>query len=167
MNLEIQRYYLEINSIKDLSEIAKPSNIYEVSLIDPPDFQLNKFFYKQIGKNYNWIDRLVWSEKKWINYVNNSDVKTFVLKENNNLVGYFEQILNKERLDCEIAYLGILEDYFGKKLGGYLLSEAIKKSFSLGSIRTWVHTSSLDHKNALKNYLARGMQIFKSEKLII
>jgi len=129
VNLEIQRYYLEINSIKDLSEIAKPSNIYEVSLINPPDFQLNKFFYKQIGKNYNWIDRLVWSEKKWINYVNNSDVKTFVLKENNNLVGYFEQILNKERLDCEIAYLGILEDYFRKKLGGYLLSEAIKKSF--------------------------------------
>ena len=81
MNLEIQRYYLEINSIKDLSEIAKPSNIYEVSLINPPDFQLNKFFYKQIGKNYKWIDRLVWSEKKWINYVNNSDVKTFVLKE--------------------------------------------------------------------------------------
>ena len=103
MNLEIQRYYLEINSIKDLSEIAKPSNIYEVSLIDPPDFQLNKFFYKQIGKNYRWIDRLVWNEKKWINYVNNSDVKTFVLKEKNNPVGYFEQILNKERLDCEIA----------------------------------------------------------------
>ena len=118
MNLEIQRYYLEINSIKDLSEIAKPSNIYEVSLINPPDFQLNKFFNKQIGKNYKWIDRLVWSEKKWINYLNNSDVKTFVLKENNNLVGYFEQILNKERLDCEIAYLGILEDYFRKKLGG-------------------------------------------------
>ena len=42
MNLEIQRYYLEIDSIKDLSEIAKPSNIYKVSLIDPPDFQLNK-----------------------------------------------------------------------------------------------------------------------------
>ena len=167
MNLEIQRYYLEIDSIKDLSEIAKPSNIYEVSLINPPDFQLNKFFYKRIGKNYKWIDRLVWSEKKWINYVNNSDVKTFVLKEKNNLVGYFEQILNKERLDCEIAYLGILEDYFGKKLGGYLLSAAIKKSFGFGVKRVWVHTCSLDHKHALKNYLSRGMKIFKTELLNI
>ena len=56
--------------------------------------------------------------------------------------------------------------YFGQKLGGYLLSEAIKKSFLLGSKRVWAHTCSLDHENALKNYLARGMKIFNSETLI-
>ena len=167
MTIEVQRYYLEINSIKDLLEIAKPSNIYEVNLIDPPDFQLNKFFYKQIGKNYRWIDRLVWNEKKWFEYVNNLDVKTFVLKEENNLVGYSEQILNKKKLDCEIAYFGILEDYFGKKLGSYLLSETIKKSFAFGVKRVWVHTCSLDHKYSLKNYLSRGMKIFKNELLNI
>ena len=89
------------------------------------------------------------------------------MKESNNLVGYFEQILNKKKLDCEIAYLGILEDYFRKKLGGYLLSEAIKKSFGLGVKKAWVHTCSLDHKHALKNYLSRGMKIFKTELLNI
>ena len=41
-----------------------------------------------------------------------------------------------------------------------------KASFSLGSSRIWVHTCTLDHENALKNYLARGMKIFKSEALI-
>ena len=60
---------------------------------------------------------------------------------------------------------GVIEDYFGKKLGGFLLSEAIKKSFLTGVKRVWVHTCSLDHKNALKNYLSRGMTIFKSEIL--
>ena len=167
MTIEVQRYYLDINSIKDLSEIAEPSDIYQISLVNPPDFQLNKFFYKQIGQKYRWIDRLIWSEKKWIEYVNNSDVKTFILKEKNNLAGYFEQIFHKEKLDCEIAYFGILEDYFGNKLGGYLLSEAIKKSFRFGAKRTWVHTCSMDHKYALKNYLSRGMKIFKTEVLNI
>jgi len=167
VTIEVQRYYLDINSIKDLSEIAKPSDIYQISLVNPPDFQLNKFFYKQIGQKYRWIDRLIWSEKKWIEYVNNSDVKTFILKEKNNLAGYFEQIFHKEKLDCEIAYFGILEDYFGNKLGGYLLSEAIKKSFRFGAKRTWVHTCSMDHKYALKNYLSRGMKIFKTEVLNI
>lgn len=167
MTIKVQRYYLDINSIKDLSEIAKPSDIYQISLVNPPDFQLNKFFYKQIGQKYRWIDRLIWSEKKWIEYVNNSDVKTFILKEKNNLAGYFEQIFHKEKLDCEIAYFGILEDYFGNKLGGYLLSEAIKKSFRFGAKRTWVHTCSMDHKYALKNYLSRGMKIFKTEVLNI
>ncbi len=167
MTIEVQRYYLDINSIKDLSEIAEPSDIYQISLVNPPDFQLNKFFYKQIGQKYRWIDRLIWSEKKWIEYVNNSDVKTFIMKEKNNLAGYFEQIFHKEKIDCEIAYFGILEDYFGNKLGGYLLSEAIKKSFRFGAKRTWVHTCSMDHKYALKNYLSRGMKIFKTEVLNI
>ena len=165
MTIEVQRYYLEINSVKDLSEITKPSDIYRINIVDPPDFQLNKFFYKQIGKKHRWIDRLIWNEKNWIKYVNNSNVKTFVLKEQNNLAGYFEQIFHKEELDCEIAYFGILEDYFGRKLGGYLLSEAIKKSFRFGAKRVWVHTSSLDYKYALKNYLSRGMKIFKTEML--
>ena len=65
----------------------------------------------------------------------------------------------------EIAYFGILEEYFGKKCGGYLLSEAIKKLFDQGVSRVWLHTCSLDHENAIKNYLARGMQVFKSEKI--
>ena len=39
------------------------------------------------------------------------------------------------------------------------------KSFEKGVKRVWVHTCSLDHKNALKNYQARGMKIFKSEKI--
>ena len=167
MNLEIQRYYLEIDSIKDLSEIAKPSNIYEVSLINPPDFQLNKFFYKQIGKKHKWVDRLIWNENQWIKYINNSNVKTYTLQDNNNLAGYFEQIFDQKKLECEIAYFGILQDYIGKKLGGYLLSQAIKKSFAIGANRVWVHTCSLDHEHALKNYLSRGMKIFKSEILNI
>jgi len=79
--------------------------------------------------------------------------------------GYFEQNIHIQKHECEIAYFGILEEYIGKKIGAYLLSEAIKKSFKTGSKRIWVHTCSLDHKHALENYLSRGMKVFKSENL--
>ena len=161
----VKRNYLEIRSLKDLFELPKPSEKLNIELVDPPDFQLNKFFYKQIGKKLNWIDRLIWNDNKWINYLNNKNVYTYVLKEENNLVGYYEQIFDKEKLDCEIAYFGILEEYIGKKFGGYLLSEAIKNAFKLNYKRIWVHTCSLDHRHALKNYLSRGMKIFKSENI--
>ena len=81
-------------------------------------------------------------------------------------MGYFELIFNPHIKEAEIAYLGILDNYLEKRLGGYLLSEAIKISFSMRFSRVWVHTCSLDHKNALNNYLSRGMKIFKSETLI-
>ncbi len=163
---EVKRNYLEIKDLKDLTEGKKLSNDYSLNLVDPIDFQLNKFFYKNIGNSHEWIDRLTWSDEKWINYVSSKNVKTYILKHKNDLAGFFELIFHLEKKETEIAYFGILKEYQNKKLGSYLLSEAIKISFSKGTSRVWVHTCSLDHKNALNNYLSRGMKIFKSEILI-
>ena len=163
MTEEVKRNYLEINSLNDLKEGKQPSQDYKVNLIEPTDFQLNKFFYKNIGKKHKWIDRLIWTEEQWIKYVSNKNVKTFVLKNKKDLVGFFELIIHSEKQEVEIAYFGILEEYQNKKLGSFLLSNAIKKSFQQNVERVWLHTCSLDHKNALNNYLARGMKIFKSE----
>jgi len=160
---EVKRNYLEINSLKDLQESKQPTEDYTVNLIQPTDFQLNKFFYKNIGKKHKWIDRLIWTEEQWIKYVSNKNVKTFVLNNKKDLVGFFELIIYSEKKEVEIAYFGILEEYQNKKLGSYLLSDAIKKSFQENVERVWLHTCSLDHKNALNNYLSRGMKIFKSE----
>ena len=167
MTEEVKRNYLEINSLEDLKEGNKPSEGYSLSLIDSTNFQLNKFFYKNIGKNHKWVDRLTWSEEKWINYVSNESVRSYVFKFNDDLVGFFELIFHREKNEIEIAYFGILEEYQNKKLGSYLLSEAIKKSFENEINRVWVHTCSLDHKNALNNYISRGMKIFKTEILNI
>tara|TARA_B100000965_G_scaffold102045_1_gene83826 strand:+ start:638 stop:1144 length:507 start_codon:yes stop_codon:yes gene_type:complete len=162
---QVKRSYLEINALNELDKVKRPINNLYIEKIDPPDFQLNKFFYKQIGKNHKWIDRLVWSDQKWIEYLNTKGISTYILKQEGNLAGYFEQIFYKNDLNCEIAYFGILEEYIGKKFGGYLLSEAIIKSFEIGSKRVWVHTCSLDHKHALNNYLSRGMKVYKSFKI--
>ena len=163
MTEEVKRNYLEISSLNDLNEGNKPSEDYSLNLIDPINFQLNKFFYKNIGKKHKWIDRLIWNEQKWIDYVSSKKVKTYVLKNKDDLVGFFELIFHLEKKEVEIAYFGILEEYQNKKLGSFLLSEAIKKSFDQNINRVWLHTCSLDHKNALNNYIARGMKIFKSE----
>ena len=167
MTQEVKRNYLEINSLKDLNQVSKPSDEYVLNLLDPINFQLNKFFYKNIGKKHKWVDRLIWTEHQWIDYVSSKNVKTYVLKCKDDLVGFFELIHHQEKKEVEIAYLGILENYHNKKLGSYLLSEAIKESFKNKINRTWVHTCTLDHKNALNNYMTRGMKIFKTEIIII
>jgi len=159
----IVRNYLEIKSLNQLSEIKKPGDNYSLNQVLPNDFQLNKFFYKQIGQNHHWNDRLVWDDKKWIDYVSNPNVFTFVLKNNENIAGFFELIYHKNKFEIEIAYFGLLKGFVEKKLGGYMLTEAIKISFSYKVKRVWVHTCSLDHKNALNNYLARGMKIYNIE----
>ena len=165
MNKKIQRNYLEINSLSDLNESKIVEEGYSIKLVEPVDFQLNKFFYKNVGKNHHWVDRLVWTEKQWTEYVSNKKIKTYILKKQDDLAGYFELILHQNEI--EIAYLGLLEEYQNKKLGSFLLSSAIKNSFSYQTKRVWVHTCSLDHKNALNNYISRGMKIFKKETVTI
>ena len=165
MKNPIQRNYLEIKFISELIEAKKPLENLHLEKVEPADLPLNKFFYKEIGKKHRWTDRLTWSNKNWTDYLNNSGVFTYILKNKEDLVGYFEQNIYLPKHECEIAYLGILEEYIGKKIGAYLLSQAIKKSFETESKRIWVHTCSLDHKHALDNYLSRGMKVFKSETL--
>ena len=160
---KIDRFYLEIRSLKDLKVKKKPSDKVSIELLDNKNFQLNKFFYKQVGKKYQWTDRLVWQDKDWIKYVSDKNLKTYILKKDNDLIGYFELIFYQN--ECEMAYFGILEEYIGKNFGGYMLSESIKIAFEKKIKRLWVHTCSLDHKNAILNYKARGMEVFKTEEL--
>ena len=167
MNKKVERNYLELKSIEELKESKITNESYSINIVQPSDFQLNKFFYKNVGKNHHWVDRLVWTEKEWINYVSDQKVKTYILKDNDELAGYFELIFHQNENEIEIAYLGLLVEYQNQKLGSYLLSSALKKSFLEEPKRVWVHTCSLDHKNALSNYIGRGMKIFKKETIMI
>ena len=165
MITKVDRKYLEINSIDEINLSKKPKSNCKVEKKNPPDFQINKFFYKQIGKNYRWIDRLIWNDAKWMDYTSNTNLETYILTENDDLIGFFELLFHPEISKCEVAYFGILDQFIGKKYGGYLLSEALKLGFRKNTKKVWLHTCSLDHKHALKNYLGRGMKIFKSESI--
>ena len=75
----VQRYFLEIKDFSKLIDLNLPEN-YKIILDDKKDFQLNKFFYKQVGKKYQWVDRLSWSTEKWIDYISNKNCFTYIVK---------------------------------------------------------------------------------------
>ena len=78
MTLIVDRNYLEIKSINALNVSKSPNLDCSISLVNPVDFQINKFFYKNVGKKHNWTDRLNWSEKDWIKYVSEHKVETYI-----------------------------------------------------------------------------------------
>ena len=164
--IHVERNFLEIRDVKKLKVNSTKKIKLLVKKINP-DFQLNKFFYKQVGKKHRWLDRLSWSDQKWINYISNKNLETYLIIEKEDLAGFFELLYNPELKETEISYFGLLEEYIGKGIGGYALSEAIKRCFEKNIKRVWLHTCTLDHPNALKNYIARGMTVFKKEKINI
>ena len=166
MMINVERNFLEIRDVKKLKINPTKKIKFLVKKINP-DFQLNKFFYKQVGKKHRWLDRLNWSDEKWINYISNKNLDTYIISDSENLVGFFELLNNPRLSETEISYFGLLEEYIGRGIGGYALSVAIRKSFEKDIKRVWLHTCTLDHPNALKNYIARGMTVFKKENINI
>jgi len=164
--INVERNFLEIRDVKNLKINPTKKKKFLVKKINP-DFQLNKFFYKQVGKKHRWLDRLNWSDEKWINYISNKNLDTYIISDSENLVGFFELLNNPHLSETEISYFGLLEEYIGRGIGGYALSVAIRKSFEKDIKRVWLHTCTLDHPNALKNYIARGMTVFKKENINI
>ena len=164
--IHVERNFLEIRDVKNLKINPTKKIKFLVKKINP-DFQLNKFFYKQVGKKHRWLDRLNWSDEKWIRYISNKNLDTYVISDSENLVGFFELLNNPHLSETEISYFGLLEEYIGRGIGGYALSVAIRKSFEKDIKRVWLHTCTLDHPNALKNYIARGMTVFKKENINI
>jgi len=164
--IHVERNFLEIRDVKNL-KVNSTKKIRLLVKKTNPDFQLNKFFYKQVGKKHRWVDRLSWSDEKWIKYISNKNLDTYLITDKEDLVGFFELLYNPELKETEISYFGLLEEYIGKGIGGYALSEAIKKSFEKNIKRVWLHTCTLDHPNALKNYIARGMKVFRKENINI
>ena len=74
---KIEWYYLEINSIEKLNTKSVTTNNFTITEATKKNFDLNKFFYKQIGKKHQWVDRLIWQDRNWMDYVANNNLKTF------------------------------------------------------------------------------------------
>ena len=163
--LKVKRYFLELKSNQiEIDKIDLPQNV-SIFLNEKKKYEINKFFYKQVGADHYWRDRLVWTDKEWLNYVSNNNFETWILKKNKEIIGFYEQEFHPSSNEVELINMGILKDNRGQKLGSTLLLHAISNAFNKNPNRMWVHTCSLDHKHALNNYIAKGFKIFKEEQI--
>ena len=126
----------------------------------PPSFF--RYLYSEVGRNYHWVDRLGWTNEQIRAYISQPSVTLWVLYCAGAPGGYFE-LRQSEDDSVEIAYLGLLEEFIGRGLGKYLLTNAAKQAWEKTTSRIWVHTCTLDHPAALSNYLNRGFKQFRQE----
>ena len=111
----VKRYFLEIKDFSNPIELNIPKN-YQIILDDKKNFELNKFFYKQIGVDHYWRDRLIWSDKEWLKYAENKNLETHILKKEEDLVGFYEQEYHSGSNEVELINMGILKEFRGLKL---------------------------------------------------
>lgn len=156
---EIVTTYLQMSALAELrpARLADPDFIVREAV--QRQWQLNRSLYLLVGEPWAWVDKKTWSEQQWESFVACEQLRTFVASYRGSTAGYYE-LRRDDAQAVEILYFGLLPEFIGRGFGGALLTDAIRRAWDWDARRVWVHTCSLDHPAAVKNYEARGMKAF-------
>jgi GNAT superfamily N-acetyltransferase len=163
MQLEVTTYYLDITDPSQL----RPKRVTgrdDLALIEAqiPLPEMSRFLYTAVGGDWFWTARIEWTYEKWQEWLAQPGLRTWVFYVAGIPAGYFELVTHSDS-NVEIEHFGLIPHFVGEGLGGHLLTQAIETAWAIGGQRVWLHTCSHDHPNAVNNYLARGMRIYKEE----
>jgi GNAT superfamily N-acetyltransferase len=158
---EVTTTYLEMRTPGAFKPRTSPVQRVCVEKIEIPTPTLNHYFFVHVGRPWRWYSRLSWTLADWKAWAEKETVGTWMGRLQGSPFGYIE--IERQGSDAELSFIGLLPQFIGKGLGGFLLSEAIRIAWELNPKRVWVHTCTLDHPHALSNYLARGFSIYCRE----
>jgi GNAT superfamily N-acetyltransferase len=156
------RTYLEMTDPGALRARLSPDTGVRVTRREDCEPELWRHLYATVGEAYHWVDRLPWTEEEIRAYLSDPAISVWLLTVGDTLAGYFE-LRREEDASFEIVYFGLLPEFTGRGLGGFLLTDAVERAWASGARRVWLHTCSFDHPAAIQNYLDRGFTVFKTE----
>lgn len=160
--VQVTRTYLEMltpEELKDAPALARPPRIERIGECPVSFF---RFLYAEVGRAFHWRDRLSWTDEAIRRHLGTAGISLWLLTWEAAPAGYFE-LRRHDDASMEIAYFGLLPEYFGRGWGKYLLTEAVRRAWSFAPSKVWLHTCTLDHPAALPNYVQRGFKPVREE----
>lgn len=154
---EVVVTHLETTDPSDIRPARDPDVHVELVRAGRPAPELSRFFYRSVGGDWYWLDRVDWTLEQWTAWVERPGHELWTAWVDGVPAGYVE--LDRVGDECEIAYFGLMPGFAGLGLGGWLLTRALQRAWEVeGTRRVWVHTCELDSEAALHNYRARGLR---------
>jgi GNAT superfamily N-acetyltransferase len=158
--------YLEMNDAKDL----RPGRVVPGLFLRRVDggLPLVRAINAQVGAPYGWRSASRTTEE-WQELTRCRPLRQYwfiALKDETVGVANVEP---QPDGNVEITAFGLLPDHVGRGLGGHALTLTIRQAWDSATVespavrRVWLHTCSLDHPNALRNYQRRGLTAYRTE----
>src|SRR4051794_39081166 len=91
-----------------------------------PSVPYYRFLYDAVGRDYVWIDRLLWSDAQFHAYLSQPTTTVLVLYIRGVPAGYIDLDASAEGPETEIVYFGLMPAVHGRGFGKHLLSAGVQ-----------------------------------------
>lgn len=157
--------YLEMTGPDQLRP-ARPADGVVLEQVDRTS-PLIRSVQDRVAAPYHWPS-LSWSEGQWEEWLSRPGLRHWIVRCRGEAAGVAE-LEAQPGGEVELTSFGLVPECVGSGFGGYALTLAIQSAWALEPVgapavrRIWLHTSSLDHPNALPNYERRGFLPYRTE----
>ncbi len=156
------RTFLEMRSPGQVVPFAFPDDDAVVRRLTHVPGSLYRYLYREVGRPWHWLDRWDWSDARVAEHLASGGIEIWLLTVAGTPAGYFE--LHRTAHEVEICYFGLLPEFIGQRLGPALLTVAAQQAWTSQPDRVWLHTCSLDHPAAIRNYERVGFVPYREEQ---
>ncbi|PSL01024.1 acetyltransferase (GNAT) family protein [Murinocardiopsis flavida] len=156
--------YLEMSAFDEL----RPGRVVAEVALEPltPESPLIKSMQERIGTPYAWPSARR-TDAEWAAVLARPLRRFLLITYQGEPAGFVDFEFDADG-GVEITTFGLVPEYVGRGLGGHALTLAVRAAWAAAPAgaeqvrRVWLHTSSLDHPNALPNYRSRGFRPFRT-----
>ena len=161
--VEVTVYYLEM-LVPPQRAVPAPRDGLSVLLVESPTVPFYRTLYNAVGSNFHWLSRRKMSDNALAAILRDLRNELHVLHVAGAPAG-FAELDRRQPGDIELVQFGLMSEFIGQGLGKWFLQWTIDTAWSYQPGRLWLHTCTLDHPNALPNYLKAGFVQFKREAI--
>ena len=155
------RTYLESTTRPGL-EVPWPEPGWRLTRVDACPPSLYRYLYREVGRPWQWIDRLPWSDDRIREHLATPGTEVWLLSHQTVPAGFLELARGVDG-SVEVVYFGLLPEFIGRRVGRAFLAAALRETWTGDTSRVWLHTCTLDHPRALPTYLAAGFRVVRDE----
>ena len=155
------RTYLE-QTARPSADVSWPDDGWVLARVDSYPPSLYRYLYREVGRPWQWIDRLPWSDDRIREHLATPGIEVWLLSHHTVPAGFLELARGVDG-SVEIVYFGLLPEFIGRRVGRAFLAASLHRAWSEDTSRVWLHTCTLDHPRALPNYLAAGFRVVRDE----
>lgn len=159
--------YLEMAARPLPRRAPPPLDAHALIRVEDSPVAYFRWLYHHVGRDWMWVDRRRWDDQRLAQHLAAPGYALYVLYLKGAPAGFFELVALDGGQRIDLGLFGIAPEFIGRRLGPFLLDQAIQLAWERNPQRVTVDTCTLDHPKALILYQRFGFTPYATRERLV